>query len=106
MIIKSLNGVNHFISNQKEIAFAWAGYYTRNKECFINNEKYYVEYLFNTVIQFENGEVIAGDIVKFTNLKNNTCAFINMDYANNIRAKNKVIEHYICFDEDQFLKVS
>lgn len=33
VIKKSYEKKNHFISKNTEVAFAWAGYFTMNKEC-------------------------------------------------------------------------
>jgi hypothetical protein len=106
MIKKTYKGMNNFISNNKDVAFSWAAFFTRDRECYINNEKYHIEYLFNAIICFTDNTYIEGNYFKYTNLKTKETAYLKMEDARNIRKENPLKSDLICFNENQFLKVS
>lgn len=112
IILKERNNEKHFISKDKNLAYAFACYYT--KPCgeyhYINGEKRLCKIFFDTAISItkQNGEVIefkTGDYFVTYNEKQNIKSVSELKYLKDLRKQNKLSHYYICVSNKQFLNI-
>jgi len=94
----------NFISENIDVAFAWACYYCKNGDSvYINNKKYQCIKVFNGRISFaDNGITEFGNWYCMNSLEDNKCLYATMDKVRELRENNPLSNDYICFTEKQF----
>ena len=90
----------HILSDQPELAFAWAAYFANHSDIYVNGRKYRVEYIFNAGLEFANGTYLPyGNYVIF---KSELGLMVyTYEYLKKLR-KTSSISVMICFTEEQF----
>ena len=99
--IKEINGIKHIISNDTELAYAYACYYTNHAECYINGIRYRVDYFHHTV-QEDGYYYVHG--VCFTNMQDGGKSYFDLKDLQDVRKNNTLVDfHWICFSHDSFI---
>lgn len=97
------NGKIHILSDQPELAFAWAAYFANHSDIYVNGRKYRVECIFNAGLEFANGTYLSyGNYVIFKSELGLTV--YTYEYLKELR-KTSSISVMICFTEEQFFRI-